>query len=168
MNSLEKDPLKMGANHRLSETSDCTTSPSSLPSSSSSFEVSVRRNACGLGFRDAPQLSLYNAEAGKVRHKCLACLSLDISASALFELLTLGTRSSKKSVECTSHSLVSSSFQLSCSIACGDDSLVRIKKVFPMQPAWQTGRLRVGDVIVSADGIPLAGLPLRRHETASQ
>ena len=37
-----------------------------------------------------------------------------------------------------------------------------------MQPAWQTGRLRVGDVIVSADGIPLAGLPLRRHETASQ
>jgi len=88
----------MGANHRLSETSDCPSSPSSLPSSSSSFEVSVRRNACGLGF----------------------------------------------------------------SIACGDDSLVRIKKVFPMQPAWQTGRLRVGDVIVSADGIPLAGLPLRR------
>ena len=53
------------------------------------------------------------------------------------------------------------------SIACGDDSLVRIKKVFPMQPAWQTGRLRVGDVIVSADGIPLAGLPLRRYENAT-
>ena len=40
---------------------------------------------------------------------------------------------------------------------------MRIKKVFPMQPAWQTGRLRAGDVIVSADGIPLAGLPLRRY-----
>ncbi len=44
----------------------------------------------------------------------------------------------------------------------GDDNLVRIKKVFPMQPAWQTGKLRGGDVILSADGIPLTGLPLRR------
>ena len=60
-----------------------------------------------------------------------------------------------------------SSFESGSSIACGDDSLVRIKKVFPMQPAWQTGRLRVGDVIVSADGIPLAGLPLRRYENAT-
>jgi C-terminal processing protease CtpA/Prc len=52
---------------------------------------------------------------------------------------------------------------LGFSITCdASDNLVRIKKVFPMQPAWQTGRLRSGDVIVSADGIPLSGLPLRR------
>ena len=50
-------PMRMGAN-RLLEMSECPSSPSSLPSSSSSFDVSVRRNAYGLGFRDALQLNL--------------------------------------------------------------------------------------------------------------
>ncbi len=38
----------------------------------------------------------------------------------------------------------------------------RVKKVFPLQPAWQSGRLRVGDILLEADGVPLAGLRLRR------
>eukprot|EP00095_Tigriopus_kingsejongensis_P011302 maker-scaffold14_size734282-snap-gene-4.9 protein:Tk11302 transcript:maker-scaffold14_size734282-snap-gene-4.9-mRNA-1 annotation:"hypothetical protein TcasGA2_TC001128" len=40
--------------------------------------------------------------------------------------------------------------------------LIRIKKIFPLQPAWQTGRLRVGDILVKAGETPLGGLNLRQ------
>lgn len=39
---------------------------------------------------------------------------------------------------------------------------IRIRKIFPLQPAWQTGQLRVGDILVKADDIGLCGLNLRQ------
>lgn len=38
------------------------------------------------------------------------------------------------------------------------DGLVRIKRLFPHQPAWQSGRLRPGDVLLAVNGEPLSGL----------
>ena len=40
--------------------------------------------------------------------------------------------------------------------------LIRIKKVFPLQPAWETGKLNTGDIILSAGGVPLSALTLRQ------
>ena len=40
--------------------------------------------------------------------------------------------------------------------------LVRVKKIFPLQPAWLDGRLRCGDVLVRAGGVGLVGIPLVR------
>jgi len=47
---------------------------------------------------------------------------------------------------------------------CGSPwgSLMKIKKIFPLQPAWETGKLKVGDIILRVSGIPLAGLNLRQ------
>ena len=39
---------------------------------------------------------------------------------------------------------------------------VRIKKIFPLQPAWLDGRLMCGDIVVSVGGAELTGLPLVR------
>ncbi|XP_039289008.1 uncharacterized protein LOC111049444 [Nilaparvata lugens] len=36
--------------------------------------------------------------------------------------------------------------------------LVRIKRLFPNQPAWQCGRLRQGDILLSVNKVPLTGL----------
>lgn len=41
-------------------------------------------------------------------------------------------------------------------------NLIRIKKVFPLQPAWETGHLKVGDVILKVSGTPLTSLSLRQ------
>ncbi|KAJ1522359.1 hypothetical protein ONE63_002651 [Megalurothrips usitatus] len=41
---------------------------------------------------------------------------------------------------------------------CSADGLVRIKRLFPHQPAWQSGRLRPGDVLLAVNGEPLSGL----------
>ncbi|XP_034253579.1 uncharacterized protein LOC117652626 [Thrips palmi] len=41
---------------------------------------------------------------------------------------------------------------------CSSDGLVRIKRLFPHQPAWQSGRLRPGDVLLAVNGEPLSGL----------
>ncbi len=38
--------------------------------------------------------------------------------------------------------------------------LVRVKKIFPLQPAWLDGRLRCGDILVRASGVGLVGLPV--------
>jgi len=38
------------------------------------------------------------------------------------------------------------------------DGLVRIKRLFPHQPAWQSGRLAPGDVLLAVNGVSLAGL----------
>ena len=40
--------------------------------------------------------------------------------------------------------------------------LIRIKKVFPLQPAWETGKLNTGDIILSAGGVPLSALTTRQ------
>nr|CAD7595215.1 unnamed protein product [Timema genevievae] len=36
--------------------------------------------------------------------------------------------------------------------------LIRIKRLFPHQPAWQTGQLSQGDILLAANGVPLSGL----------
>jgi len=41
-------------------------------------------------------------------------------------------------------------------------NLIRVKKIFPLQPAWETGKLKVGDIILRVSGIPLAALTLRQ------
>ncbi|XP_023345090.1 tyrosine-protein phosphatase non-receptor type 13 [Eurytemora carolleeae] len=41
-------------------------------------------------------------------------------------------------------------------------NLIRIKKIFPLQPAWETGQLKVGDVILKVSGVPLTSLSLRQ------
>jgi len=60
------------------------------------------------------------------------------------------------------------SLGLGFSICGGPDAappwthLIRIKKVFPLQPAWETSKLRVGDILLKVSGIPLTGLHLRQ------
>lgn len=41
---------------------------------------------------------------------------------------------------------------------CGGGGLVRIRRLYPPQPAWRTGRLAPKDLLLSANGVPLAGL----------
>jgi len=41
-------------------------------------------------------------------------------------------------------------------------NLIRIKKVFPLQPAWECGQLRPGDVILKVDEASLVSLSLRQ------
>jgi len=41
-------------------------------------------------------------------------------------------------------------------------NLIRVKKVFPMQPAWESGQFQEGDILISAGGQPLSGLTLRQ------
>ncbi|KAJ0175755.1 hypothetical protein K1T71_008914 [Dendrolimus kikuchii] len=41
---------------------------------------------------------------------------------------------------------------------CGGGGLVRIRRLYPPQPAWRTGRLAPRDLLLSANGVPLAGL----------
>lgn len=41
-------------------------------------------------------------------------------------------------------------------------NLIRVKKIFPLQPAWETSKLRVGDIILRVSGIPLTSLNLRQ------
>lgn len=40
----------------------------------------------------------------------------------------------------------------------GGGGLVRIRRLYPPQPAWRTGRLAPKDLLLSANGVPLAGL----------
>merc|ERR1719431_987632 len=60
------------------------------------------------------------------------------------------------------------SLGLGFSISGGPDApspwtnLIRVKKIFPLQPAWETGKLKVGDIILRVSGIPLAALTLRQ------
>ena len=41
-------------------------------------------------------------------------------------------------------------------------NLIRVKKVFPMQPAWESGQFQEGDILISAGGQSLSGLSLRQ------
>ncbi|XP_038214446.1 uncharacterized protein LOC119834197 isoform X2 [Zerene cesonia] len=41
---------------------------------------------------------------------------------------------------------------------CGGGGLVRIRRLYPPQPAWRTGQLAPRDLLLSANGVPLAGL----------
>lgn len=41
-------------------------------------------------------------------------------------------------------------------------NLIRIKKIFPLQPAWETAKLKVGDIILKVSGVPLSSLNLRQ------
>ncbi|KAM3963732.1 inaD-like protein isoform 2-T2 [Aphomia sociella] len=41
---------------------------------------------------------------------------------------------------------------------CGGGGLVKIRRLYPPQPAWRTGRLAPRDLLLSANGVPLAGL----------
>eukprot|EP00096_Caligus_rogercresseyi_P010382 TRINITY_DN3765_c0_g1_i1.p1 TRINITY_DN3765_c0_g1~~TRINITY_DN3765_c0_g1_i1.p1 ORF type:complete len:431 (+),score=133.11 TRINITY_DN3765_c0_g1_i1:450-1742(+) len=50
---------------------------------------------------------------------------------------------------------------LGFSIIGGGDSEIRIKKIFPLQPAWETGKLRQGDILLKVSGIPLDALNVR-------
>lgn len=36
--------------------------------------------------------------------------------------------------------------------------LIRIKRLFPHQPAWQSGHLAHGDILIAANNTPLTGL----------
>lgn len=53
---------------------------------------------------------------------------------------------------------------LGLSVSGGVDStapypgLIRIKRLFPHQAAWATGKLQPGDILLEANGIPLSGL----------
>jgi hypothetical protein len=53
---------------------------------------------------------------------------------------------------------------LGLSVTGGVDSaeqwpgLIRIKRLFPHQPASQTGQLNQGDALLAANGVPLIGL----------
>lgn len=40
--------------------------------------------------------------------------------------------------------------------------LIRIKKLFPLQPAWQTGLIMPGDILLEANHQPLTGMSLRQ------
>lgn len=60
------------------------------------------------------------------------------------------------------------SLGLGLSITGGPDApepltnYIRIKKIFPLQPAWETGQLQEGDVLLSAGGQVLYGMSLRQ------
>ncbi|XP_049868253.1 uncharacterized protein LOC126368367 isoform X2 [Pectinophora gossypiella] len=41
---------------------------------------------------------------------------------------------------------------------CGGGGLVRIRRLYPPQPAWRTGRLAPRDLLLAANNVPLAGL----------
>ena len=41
-------------------------------------------------------------------------------------------------------------------------NLIRIKKIFPLQPAWESGQLKAGDVILKVDDASLISLGLRQ------
>ncbi|XP_063359936.1 uncharacterized protein LOC134649151 isoform X1 [Cydia amplana] len=41
---------------------------------------------------------------------------------------------------------------------CGGGGLVRIRRLYPPQPAWKTGQLAPKDLLLAANGVPLAGL----------
>ena len=41
-------------------------------------------------------------------------------------------------------------------------NLIRVKKVFPVQPAWESGMFQEGDILMSAGGQNLTGLSLRQ------
>ncbi|XP_041981749.1 uncharacterized protein LOC121735107 isoform X2 [Aricia agestis] len=41
---------------------------------------------------------------------------------------------------------------------CGGGGLVRIRRLYPPQPAWRTGQLAPRDLLLSANNVPLAGL----------
>ncbi|GBP37111.1 Tyrosine-protein phosphatase non-receptor type 13 [Eumeta japonica] len=41
---------------------------------------------------------------------------------------------------------------------CGGGGLVRIRRLYPPQPAWRTGQLAQRDILLAANGAPLAGL----------
>ncbi|XP_063530780.1 uncharacterized protein LOC134741803 isoform X2 [Cydia strobilella] len=41
---------------------------------------------------------------------------------------------------------------------CGGGGLVRIRRLYPPQPAWKTGKLAPKDLLLAANGVPLAGL----------
>ncbi|XP_071749825.1 disks large homolog 1 [Lepeophtheirus salmonis] len=42
------------------------------------------------------------------------------------------------------------------------ESGIRIKKIFPLQPAWETGKLRQGDILLKVSGIPVDTLTVRK------
>jgi hypothetical protein len=42
------------------------------------------------------------------------------------------------------------------------NNLIRVKKIFPLQPAWETGQFQEGDILISAGGKNLSGLGLRQ------
>ena len=60
------------------------------------------------------------------------------------------------------------SLGLGLSVTGGPDApepfknLIRIKKIFPMQPAWECGQFQEGDILISAGGKSLSGLTLRQ------
>ena len=64
----------------------------------------------------------------------------------------------------TEVSLLKGSQGLGLSVAGGVDSgeqwpgLIRIKRLFVHQPAWQSGQLSHGDILLAANGVPLVGL----------
>jgi len=64
----------------------------------------------------------------------------------------------------TEVSFLKSSQGLGLSVAGGVDSgdqwpgLIRIKRLFVHQPAWQSGQLSQGDILLEANGVPLIGL----------
>ena len=41
-------------------------------------------------------------------------------------------------------------------------NMIRIKKVFPLQPAWETGKIKAGDLLHSVDGTALESMTLRQ------
>jgi hypothetical protein len=64
----------------------------------------------------------------------------------------------------TEVNLLKGSQGLGLSVAGGVDSgeqwpgLIRIKRLFLHQPAWQSGQLIQGDILLAANGVPLIGL----------
>ena len=49
----------------------------------------------------------------------------------------------------------------------GSSSMVRVKKLFPGQPAAESGRVNVGDVILRVNKTPLKGLSQHVRRTES-
>ena len=67
--------------------------------------------------------------------------------------------------------MLKSSQGLGLSVAGGVDSgdqwpgLIRIKRLFVHQPAWQSGQLSQGDILLAANGVTLIGLTNYVSET---
>ena len=98
--------------------------------------------------------------------------TLQQPASKTIQMLQTGQNTSDPSRDWTFSpfevTVKRNSLGLGMSIMGGPDAnfpyakLIRIKKIFPLQPAWETGRLKIGDILLSAGGVPMSGLTIRQ------
>lgn len=70
--------------------------------------------------------------------------------------------------------IIKGSRGLGLSVSGGVDSmapypgLIRIKRLFPHQAAWATGKLQMGDILLEANGIILTGCTNNVRQTTEK